>query len=334
MDGGRLTSAIAFTGVGKAEIVDHKLRESGPEDVLVRTLVSAVSAGTERANLMCMPNTPQKFPAFLGYSACSVVEETGSRVKDFAPGDRVLVYHGIHAERCVVRQDQLTKVTDPAIDPLEAAFIIIASMGLGGVRKTEIELGEPAMVIGLGLLGMFAVQTLALSGAHPLIAADFDEDRLALARKLGADHALSPRDPDFAAKVRGITGGRGVSATVEVTGSSAALREALDCASFMGRIVLLGCTRVPEGTVDYYAQVHKPGVRIIGAHNFVRPKVDSYPHHWTHQDDCRCLLSLLSAGKLRVRPMISEVHAPADAPEVYARLAENKLPLGVAFRWE
>lgn len=79
--------------------------------------------------------------------------------------------------------------------------------------------------------------------------------------------------------------GKGINACVEVTGVSKAMSQALDCASWMGRISLLGCTRVSDCSVDYYQKVHKPGIKLIGAYNLVRQKVESYPHHWTHHDD-------------------------------------------------
>ena len=326
--------SIAFTEIGKAEIVSKTVADTpAAGQVLVRTEYSAVSAGTERANLMGMPNTPQRFPCWLGYSSVGRVAAVGEGVKRTKVGERVLVYHGIHAAYNLVREDQITPVKDENIDPLEASFVIIASMGLGGVRRLEVELGESAMVFGLGLLGMFSIECLSLSGAYPLIAADYDENRRKKALELGADYALSPAEPDFIEKVKALTGGRGVSATVEVTGASAAMIQALDCAARMGRISLLGCSRVSTAEVDYYSQVHKPGIQLIGAHNMVRPKVESYPHHWTHQDDCTALLSLLGAGKLKVREIISEVHGIEDAPEVYSRLSQGKLPLGVAFRW-
>ena len=326
--------AIVFTAPGRAELIDVGIRHPGGGEILVRTEYTAVSAGTEYSCLVGQPNTQarQSFPVRLGYSGVGYVEETGEGVKVFKTGDRVLVYHGTHAKYNLVHADQLTKVTDDRIDSKEAAFVIIATMGLGGVRKLELELGESAMVMGLGLLGMFSVESLALSGANPLIAVDFDEARRNKALELGADYALDPGDPDFAAKVKELTDG-GVKATVEVTGSSKAMIQALECAAWMGRISLLGCTRVSDQSVDYYSMVHRPGVKLIGAHNFVRPKYESYPHHWTHQDDCKAILSLISAGKFRVLPIISEVHRPDDAPEVYARLARRELPLGILFDW-
>ena len=104
----------------------------------------------------------------------------------------MLVYHGKHTDYNIVPESNVTKVEDDKMDSLDAAFVIIASMGLNSVRKLELELGESAMVMCLGLLGIFSVQFLRLSGANPLIAVDLNEERKNLALKLGADYALDP----------------------------------------------------------------------------------------------------------------------------------------------
>ena len=102
----------------------------------------------------------------------------------------------------------------------------------------------------------------------------------------------------------------------------------------MGRISLLGCTRVSDCSVDYYKQVHRPGIKLIGAHNFVRPKIESYPHHWTHQDDCKAILDMISMGRLQVAPIVSRVVSPKDAPQIYDELCDNsKFPIGTVFDW-
>ncbi len=327
---------IAFVSVGKAELIDRTVPNIPTGDmVLVRTEYTAVSGGTERANLMDMPNLPKGFPKFLGYCGVGEIMAVGPDVKKLKVGNRVLIYHGHHCQFNYVHEDQLTLVEDDSIDAREAAFVVIAAMSLGGVRKLELELGESAMVMGQGILGIFATQLLKLSGANPLIAVDFDENRRAKALEIGADYALNPGDPDFVEQVKKLTHGKGVNCTVEVTGSSKAMEQALECASWMGRIALLGCTRVSDCPIDYYQQVHRPGVKLIGAHNFVRPKVESYPHHWTHHDDCRCLLDLIGAGRLRVLPIISQIASPEEAPGIYDRLANDKsFPLGVMFDWK
>lgn len=326
--------SIVFTAVRHAEYMEQELPALASDEILTRMEYTVVSGGTERACLIGSPNTANRFPTSLGYCGVGHVVEIGDAVKSVRPGDRVLVYHGIHSNYNIRKEDEITKVENDSIDSLDAAFVIIASMGLGGLRKLELELGESAMIMGLGLLGIFALQFARQSGAYPLIAADLNEDRRKLALELGADYALDPSAPDFAETVKKITGGKGVNATVEVTGVSAAMKQALECASYMGRISLLGCTRVSDCAVDYYQQVHRPGVKLIGAHNFVRPKVESYPHHWTHHDDCNAILNLIAGGRIAVRPIVSRICDPMDATQIYNELCNDpKFPMGTVFDW-
>ena len=326
---------IVFTAVHTAELLDTEIAEPGQGEVLTEMEYTVVSGGTERANIMGMANAGgNNFPKNLVYCVVGRVLKVGSDVKEVAVGDRVLVYHGKHGKYNLRPVADITRVYDDRIASLDAAFVIIASMGLGGVRKLEIELGESAMVMGLGLLGIFAVQFCRLSGAYPVIAADLNPERRELALRLGADYAFDPSAPDFVDRVKAVTGGKGVRATVEVTGVSLAMKQALECASWQGRISLLGCTRVSDCAVDYYTQVHRPGVKLIGAHNFVRPKVESYPHHWTHQDDCRAILSLIAAGRIEVAPILSRVASPEDAPAIYNQLCDDPMfPIGTVFDW-
>ena len=326
---------IVFTAPHKAELLEVDVPELKENEVLTEMEYTVVSGGTERACIMAMPNAGgNKFPKSLGYCGVGRVMQVGSSVTNVAVGDRVLVYHGNHMKYSVTPDIKVTKVEDDSIFSLDAAFVIIASMGLGGVRKLELELGESAMVMGLGLLGMFAVQFLRLSGAYPVIAADLNPARRELALKLGADYAFDPSAPDFVDQVMAVTGGKGVRATVEVTGVSAAMKQALECASWLGRISLLGCTRISDCGVDYYQQVHRPGVKLIGAHNFVRPTVESYPHHWTHQDDCKAILDMLGADRIQVEPIVSRVVSPENAPEIYDQLCDDPtFPMGTVFDW-
>lgn len=329
-----ITKKIAFTEPKVAQLLQGEAAPMQPDSVMVKMEYTVVSGGTERACIMDMENTSRNFPMCLGYCGVGHVVQTGKAVQKVSVGDRVLVYHGIHTNYNVIPERDVTKVVHPDIDSLDAAFVIIASMGLGGVRKLEIELGESAMVMGLGLLGMFAVQFCRLSGAYPLIAVDLNEERRNLALQLGADYALDPSDEHFTETVKAITGRKGVRACVEVTGASVAMKQSLECASWMGRISLLGCTRISDCNVDYYQLVHRPGVKLIGAHNFVRPKTESYPHHWTHQDDCMAILDLIAAGRVQVAPMVSRVVSPEDAYETYRQLCDDpRFPLGTVFDW-
>lgn len=328
------SKTIVFTKPLTAEVQVKDLPPLNANDAKVKMHYTVISGGTEKAVITNTQNTVQRFPISLGYCGVGVVEEVGSAVTRVNVGDRVVVYHGIHTQYNILSENCLTKIEDDNIESIEAAFTVVASMGLGGVRKLELELGESAMVMGLGLLGIFSVQFLRQSGANPLIVADLNPERRKLALELGADYAFDPSDKDFVQKVMEVTKGKGVRACVEVTGVAAAMNQALECASYMGRISLLGCTRVSNSNVDYYTQVHRPGIKLIGAHNFVRPKVESFPHHWTHHDDCTAILDMISMNRIQVKPIVSRIVKPEEAPEIYTELCNNKyFPMGTVFDW-
>lgn len=325
---------IVFESLGTAVLKPFEVPQPGAGQVLLQNDYTVVSAGTERANLLNLPNTSGGFPFYPGYCGIGRVIAVGDGVQHATTGDRALAYFSGHRSHAIQPAADLVVVDDDRIESLDAAFVVIAAMGLQGVRKLRVELGESVMVIGLGLLGMFAVQLASIDGAIPVIATDFDAKRRALALTLGADHAFSPDEEHLGETIRTLTDGKGVDAVVEVTGAAVALQQALSHVARQGRVALLGCTRVSDAPIDFYRDVHRPGVTLIGAHTFVRPAVDSYPGYWTARDDHRTLLKLLAAGRLKVRPIISEIVSPESAAAVYTRLAEESHPpLGIVFDW-
>lgn len=200
---------IFFTDIHKAEFLENEVGDPQDNEVLAKMEYTVISGGTERACIMASKNTPQKFPMSLGYCGVGYVEKISKNVSRVKVGDRVLVYHGHHSKYNIRPEHEITKVENDKVSSLEAAFVIIAAMGLGGVRKLEVELGESAMVMGQGILGIFATQFLRLSGANPVIAADLNPKRRELALKLGADYAFDPSDKDFVDKVKKVTRGKG-----------------------------------------------------------------------------------------------------------------------------
>lgn len=325
---------VVFESVGNAVLKEFDVGEPGSGEVLLEQDYTVVSAGTERANLIGLPNTSGNFPYCPGYSGVGRAIAVGDGVADVRPGDRVLAPFGGGHRSHVTLKGPFTVVRDERIESLDAAIVPIAAMGLQGVRKLRLEIGESAMVVGLGLLGMFAAQSAALSGAVPVIVSDFDKKRRDLALTLGADYAFSPDEPDLADRIRDLTDGRGVDAIVEVTGAAVALQQALTFVRRQGRVSLLGCTRISDAPIDFYEYVHRPGVSLIGAHTVVRPQVDSYPGYWTARDDYRTLLALMAVGRIQTRPIVSEVVSPEGAHDVYERLADDPHPpLGIAFDW-
>lgn len=210
---------------------------------------------------------------------------------------------------------------------------LISTFPLAAIRKTKLEIGESAMVMGLGILGIFAVQELKVAGAYPVIAVDPVKERREFALKLGADYALDPTDDNFVKEVIALSDG-GVNVCIEVTGLGIGLIQALDCMKQMGRVALLGCTHSSHFEIDYYGKVHGRGISLIGAHTLARPKIESSAGLWTDVDDLKAILNLVKGKRLNFKDMICEIHSPKEANEIYNRLVNEKnFPIGVLFDW-
>ena len=333
------TKQIVFTKPQTAELLEVECLPPKENEVTVRLEYSAISSGTEKANYIGLRNgtdVPEDaepvFPRTVGYSASGRVTAVGEGVKDIAPGDRVVVYWGKHKKDITVSRNNVVRIPDE-VSSEEASMALISTFPLAAIRKTRLEIGESALVMGLGILGIFAVQELKAAGAYPIIAADPIRERRELALKLGADFALDPTEEDFSQKVKQLSD-RGVNVCIEVTGLGTGLIQALDCMKRMGRVALLGCTRSSKFEIDYYGKVHGRGISLIGAHTMARPKNESSSGLWTDADDLRAVLNLIKGKRLNFKDMISEIHSPSEAQTVYDRLVNEKnFPIGVLFDW-
>ena len=178
-------------------------------------------------------------PLSLGYCNVGVVAEVGAGVTGFAVGDRV-VSNGKHAEVVSVPMNLCAKVPARVSDE-QAAFTVLGAIALQGIRLVQPTLGEIVVVTGLGLIGLMAVQLLRAHGCH-VIGVDFDPDKLALARRFGAETVdLSVgQDPVIAAM--SFSRGRGVDAVLvtAATQSSEPMHQAALMCRQRGRIVLVG----------------------------------------------------------------------------------------------
>ena len=329
---------IIFPRANCAELQEVEAKILGPKDVMVRTEVSTVSPGTERANIIGDANVagrhaPEvRFPRSSGYNSAGVVERVGEAVTSVVPGDRVVVYWGKHISYNIVPEEQVVKMPD-GVSFEEGALSFIATFPLAAIRKCRLEIGEPAMVMGLGLLGQLAIRLLRAAGAYPVIGVDPVVSRRQEALDGGADHVFDPFEEGFADKVKAVTGG-GAKVCIEVTGVGAGMDGALDCMAKFGRMALLGCTRDKNFNIDYYRKVHCPGITLIGAHTNARPKEESHPGWFTHRDDINAVLQLQVGGRLDFKPMLTEHYSPAECAAVYDRIINDRtFPTVAQFDW-
>lgn len=328
---------IVFTQACRAELLEEPVRELKENEVLVRLAVSSISSGTERANLIGSDSVNCKvaakeavFPRRCGYSAAGIVQQVGSAVTRVTVGQPVAAIWGKHSQYSVLKEKDVYPIGEVSFE--NAALFNIACFPLAAIRKCRLELGESAIVMGQGMLGVLALQLLKAAGAAPIIAVDPDPAKREKALRSGADFALDPYAPDFAQQAKQLTGG-GAKVGIEVTGIGAGLDGILDCMARFGRVALLGCTRSSDFTIDYYRKVHGPGITLIGAHTMARPGTDSAPGWWTEKEDMETLIRLHQMGRLDLASLVDETDSPEQAPEVYHRLAYDKTFPLTQFDW-
>ncbi|MBP5542806.1 MAG: zinc-binding dehydrogenase [Kiritimatiellae bacterium] len=331
---------IVFTSPNVAEVIEKPVPAIEPGKVLIRTRRSCISSGTERANLIGDPmigtnvkdGAEAVFPRHLGYSLSGVVEAVGDGVKSVKPGDRVAASWTKHSTFNLMPECGVYLLPD-GVSFEEGAWTHISTFPMAALRKCRFEFGESVLVMGFGVLGQFALLLARAAGAAPVIVADPVAAKRERALALGADLAFDPSTPDFADKVKAATDG-GARVVVEVTGVDKALDTALDATARFGRVALLGCTRHSTFAIDYYRKVHGRGVTLVGAHTMARPRSDSFAGWWTERDDALAFLRMLSLGRLSLAGFTEEVHAVAEGPEVYKRLAAGGPFPNVQFDWE
>lgn len=332
-----MNTQIVFTQKNKAELIDVPLSELRNDEVRMETVISSISCGTEKANItgdenVSISQSNITFPRYSGYSSSGIVIAVGKDVKELKVGDRVAASWSCHAKYNTLKEKDFVKLDD-SISFEEAALFHIGTFPMAALRKTRIETGESAMVMGLGILGLIGVRFAKVAGAVPVIAVDPIKERREKALKFGADYALDPMEEGFSDKVKKLTDG-GVNAAIEVTGVGAALDSCLDCMAKFGRVALLGCTRDKNFTIDYYRKVHGPGITLIGAHTLARPQEDSFGGWFTQRDDIKSIMKLCQFGRVDLKAIIDETYLPKNCQEVYTRLiTDPSFPVVSQFDW-
>jgi predicted dehydrogenase/threonine dehydrogenase-like Zn-dependent dehydrogenase len=257
--------------------------------VLVRTVASLISAGTERASVESARKSlvqearerPDLVKAVidkarseglvntfnavrgklassqaLGYSASGIVMAVGNDVTEFAPGDRVAcagVGFASHAEVVSVPRNLCARLPEQ-VDFDAGAFGTLGAIALQGVRLAEPTLGESIIVIGLGLVGQLTIQLLNANGCR-VFGVDLDPARVELARRLGAD-AVGLSGEETKNAVKSWTAGRGADAVLitAATDSNQPIELAGEISRMKGRVVVVGMTGLAVPRQSYYTR--------------------------------------------------------------------------------
>jgi 2-desacetyl-2-hydroxyethyl bacteriochlorophyllide A dehydrogenase len=322
------------------------LPDPAPNQVLVETEVSAVSAGTELAvytgthQWLKDPNLPDwKFPFRAGYSAAGRVVAIGSEVSGWKPGDRVS-YPGNHAthELLTLGHERGRLWRLPANLPADrAAVACIARYGLGASVRVGITLGRSAAVLGLGVIGQFALRCLIAAGAAPVVGIDAVRMRRDAALAARADAALDPSAGDLRQQLADALGTRGAEIVADATGVPDAVPVAMSLACDGGQVVVVGSPRGRAKEVNFYDDLHRRYIEVTGAHGnmLFEPAHTRLAGAWDIDKAQRWLLHALASGRLSLAGLITHRIKPEQLGEAYEGLLKKKEEyLGVLVEWQ
>ena len=277
-------------------------------------------------------------PLIMGHEASGEIAETGAAVNAFKPGDRVTFdsmiccrdcafcragrpnlcesrrvlgvscedyrRHGAFAEYVAVPQHIVFPMPDGvAFD--EAAMVEPVSVAVHAVGRAQPALGDTALVVGAGMIGLLTIQALRSAGCGSIVAVDLATDRLELAKRLGADHTIqSGGDTDVPALIREMTNGVGADVVLEAVGADATVSMSLQSVRKGGKVILIGNV---TPTVSFPLQ------------DVVTREVDVLGSCASSNDYPACL-ELMQRGSIQVRPVLSASVPLERGPEMFDRL--------------
>jgi len=331
--------------------------------LLIKTTYSLVSLGTERmlvefgkANLIqkarqqpdkvkqvlekikadgLLPTLETVFkrleqPLPLGYCNVGVVVAVGEGVSGFAVGDRV-ASNGKHAEYVNVPKNLVAKIPDTVSDE-EAAFTVIGSIGLQGIRLCKPTFGETIVVTGLGLIGLLTAQMLIANGCR-VIGVDIDAEKCELAKQFGVITINPAQGQDPVKSVEEYTEGIGADSVI-ITASAKnndIIAQAAQMSRKRGRIILVGVVGLNISRADFYEKELTFQVSCsYGPGRYdedYEQKGTDYPLpfvRWTENRNFQAILASIAAGKLKVKELITEVVPLEEYQKIYGAIGSSK----------
>lgn len=306
-------TAVCWLWPGKCWPLARDVPRPGPGEVLVRTVASAVSPGTERAFYASWPNARAPFPQIPGYSLAGEVVEVGEGVPDLRRGDRV-AGSGPHSSVVLFSSDQLYLLPD-GMDVEEASFVQLGVIASQAVRKGELRPGESVIVLGQGIIGQLVAQMAAARNADVTSVARSGQ------RRTPALDGAAIR----AALLSEVESRAEADVVFETTGHPQALPAALRLARRGGRVVLAGSTRGFVLGMDF-GELADREVTLIGAHTSSVADL---------REEAVEFLRLLERREVVLSPLIRERIHPLEAGWFYHRLASpGDATVGAVFRWD
>jgi predicted dehydrogenase/threonine dehydrogenase-like Zn-dependent dehydrogenase len=269
-------------------------------------------------------------PLPLGYCNAGEVIAVGEGVSEFNIGDRV-ASNGHHAEIVCVPKNLVAKIPDN-VSFEEAAFTVLGSIGLQGIRLVNPTMGETVVVIGLGLIGLITAELLLANGCN-VIGFDFDPVKVSIAKEKGAQ-AFDASSVDVVKTVESLTNGIGSDAVIITasTKSNDVISQSAQMSRKQGRIVLVGVIGLDIRRSDFFKK--ELSFQVSSSYGPGRYDEDyeqrgiDYPIgyvRWTEKRNFETVLNAISKGHIKVSPLITERVQLADYLKIYQKMRGNSI---------
>jgi predicted dehydrogenase/threonine dehydrogenase-like Zn-dependent dehydrogenase len=357
---------------GEIELADVPCPSNREGHILIQTRASLISAGSERtivefsqASIIqkarqqpekvkqaldkmrtdgILPTVEAIFrrldePLPLGYCNAGEVIEVGPGVPHLRPGDRVLS-NGPHAEIVCVPVNLVAKIPDE-IPHEEAAFGVLGSIALQGIRLAAPTLGERFVVFGMGLIGLLTVQLLQANGCH-VLAVDPDNERLAIAKSFGAEICDISSEADPVISTTSWSNGRGVDGAL-ITASAKTdviVHQAAQACRKRGRIILVGVVGLNLRRNDFYEKELTFQVSCsYGPGRYdenYEQKGNDYPLgfvRWTEQRNFATVLEMMSAKRVNSSGLITHRFPLKEIGDAYSSIQNSPNAFGVILEY-
>lgn len=320
---GKIMKASVLHEPGKFVYEDVPVPTLGENDVLIKVAYAGI-CGSDLPRGVNI-NGARKYPLILGHEFSGTITEIGSKVDSHKVGEKVAVAplipdpnspytkageyglsdnyniigtgsNGAFAEFVKVPEGHVISLPDN-LDLETAAGVEPATISFHALARSGIEVGDTVAVLGCGPIGQFAVQSAKVFGAGKVIAVDIFDDKLALAKELGADVTINSKNEDLLARIKKETG-LGVHVVIETAGSKITQAQALLITRKHGKIVYVG---ISHSELTFSA---KAAERILRAELIINGSWNSYTAPYPGRA-WEATLDNMSKGKILFKPMIS-----------------------------
>jgi len=265
------TRAVVLRSPKDIGLVEREIR-LGPEDVLVKTYLAGICGTDKNFYLGYLPkmNGPGyapddpliEYPYGIGHEGGGTVEEVGSKVKRFKAGDFVMSFNvnGTMADYFMANEDDLELAPAGLSKDLACLGEPIACAMFAGLHS-NVNLGDTVVAFGVGFAGQIISQVMKQKGANKLIAVDVVDQKLELAKQLGADYTINAQRENAVAGILEITKGKGADVVAEAAGVAATINASIESVKHNGTLIFYSW--VTQDVNINISRLHHDSLKIV-----------------------------------------------------------------------